>query len=87
MKFNTRETYICMQNPFSVGTEEDKAQASKGATEKQERVNDDIRKVPSPKETRTPPEGENRENGKAEVLVETVTHEEIVTVWFCLFLY
>jgi len=76
-----------MQNPFSVGTEEDKAQASKGATEKQERVNDDIRKVPSPKETRTPPEGENRENGKAEVLVETVTHEEIVTVWFCLFLY
>ncbi|KAG7651044.1 Protein CROWDED NUCLEI 3 [Arabidopsis thaliana] len=74
------QTRYQLRRHRNVGTEEDKAQASKGATEKQERVNDDIRKVPSPKETRTPPEGENRENGKAEVLVETVTHEEIVTV-------
>lgn len=69
-----------MENLFSVGTEEDKAQASTGATEKQESVNGDIRTVPSPMDTLTQPQGENRENGKAEVLVEAVTHEEIVRV-------
>lgn len=51
-----------------------------GATKKQESVNGDIRTVPSPKETLTPPQDENREIGKAEVFVETVTHEEIVRV-------
>ncbi|XP_010511897.1 PREDICTED: protein CROWDED NUCLEI 3-like [Camelina sativa] len=64
----------------NVGTEEDKAQASTGATEKQESVNGDSRIVPSLKDTLTRPQGENRENGKAEVLVEAVTHEEIVRV-------
>ncbi|XP_010470850.1 PREDICTED: protein CROWDED NUCLEI 3 isoform X2 [Camelina sativa] len=64
----------------NVGTEEDKAQASTGVTEKQESVSGDIRTVPSPKDTLTPPQCENRENGKAEVLVEAVTHEEIVRV-------
>ena len=58
---------------FSVGTEEDKAQESTGAVEKQENVNGDIRTVPSPKDSL-------EENGKAETLVETVTHEEIVKV-------
>uniref|UniRef100_A0A1J3EUN8 Putative nuclear matrix constituent protein 1-like protein n=1 Tax=Noccaea caerulescens TaxID=107243 RepID=A0A1J3EUN8_NOCCA len=66
----------------NVGTEEDKAQASIGAIEKQESVNGDIRTVPSPEDNLTPRQGENRENGKAEILVETVTvtHEEIVEV-------
>lgn len=66
---------------FSVGTEEDKTQESTGAVEKQESVNgDDIRTVPSPKDNLTPPQGENKQNGKAETLVEAVTHEEIVKV-------
>ncbi|KAL1218530.1 Protein CROWDED NUCLEI 3 [Cardamine amara subsp. amara] len=61
----------------NVGTEEDKAQASTGATEKQESVNGGIRTLPSPTDNPTPPQGENRENGKAEVLVEAVTHETV----------
>lgn len=65
---------------FSVGTEEDKAQESAGVVEKQENVNGDIRTVPSPKDNLTPPQGENRENGKAETLVEAVTQKEIVKV-------
>lgn len=50
--------------------------------EKQESVNGDIITVPSPEDNLTPPQGDNRENGKAEILVETVrvTHEEIVEV-------
>ncbi|KAL0731328.1 hypothetical protein Bca4012_027422 [Brassica carinata] len=65
----------------NVGTEEDKTQESTGAMEKQESVNgDDIRTVPSPNDNLPPPQGENRENGKAETLVEAVTHEEIVKV-------
>lgn len=65
---------------FSVGTEEDKAQESTAAVEKQENVNGDIRTLPSPKDNLTPPQGENRENGKAETLVEAVTQKEIVKV-------
>lgn len=65
----------------NVGTEEDKTQESTGAVEKQESVNgDDIRTVPSPKDNVTPPQGENKQNGKAETLVEAVIHEEIVKV-------
>ncbi|KAF3538899.1 hypothetical protein F2Q69_00020207 [Brassica cretica] len=61
-------------------TEEDKAQESTAAVEKQENVNGDIRTLPSPKDNLTPPQGENRENGKAETLVEAVTQKEIVKV-------
>nr|VDC87986.1 unnamed protein product [Brassica rapa] len=57
----------------NVGTEEDKAQESTGAVEKQKNVNGDIRTVPSPKDS-------FKENGKAETLAETLTHEEIVKV-------
>lgn len=72
-----------MENPFSVGTEEDKVQASTAAVEKQDSVNGDIRTVPSPKDNLTPPQGEYGENGKAEVLQEAVTtHEKIVRVCF-----
>ncbi|KAJ0242840.1 Protein CROWDED NUCLEI 3 [Hirschfeldia incana] len=65
----------------NVGTEEDKTQESTGAMEKQESVDgDDIRTVPSPKDILTPPQGENKQNGKAETLVEAVRREEIVKV-------
>lgn len=66
---------ICVRNiVFSVGTEENKAQESTEAMEKQESVNgDDIRTVASPKDNL-------KENGKAETIVEAVTHEEIVKV-------
>ncbi|KFK41306.1 hypothetical protein AALP_AA2G113200 [Arabis alpina] len=64
----------------NVGTEEDKAQASTATMEKQDSVNGDIKTVPSPKENLTPSQDECGENGKAEVLVEAVTHEKIVRV-------
>ncbi|CAH8327068.1 unnamed protein product [Eruca vesicaria subsp. sativa] len=58
----------------NVGTEDEKAQTSTGAMEKEESVNgDDIRTVPSPKDNL-------KENGKVETVVEAVTHEEIVKV-------
>lgn len=71
-----------MENPFSVGTEEDKAQTSTATVEKQDSVNGDIRTVPSPKENLTPPQDECGENGKAEVLLKAVTHEKIARVCF-----
>ncbi|KAF8108258.1 hypothetical protein N665_0112s0015 [Sinapis alba] len=64
----------------NVGTEEEKTQESTGAMERQESVNGDIRTMPNPKDNLTPPQRENKENGKAETLVEAVTHEEIVKV-------